>query len=278
MLSEKTLLCVRKSATPLCIALSVAFLFPSMLHSAEERSYALEIRKYVDEDTVYLLENMQQNITKPSEKTVVEALLCESGPQAIVLFQKQLNDYPDPALDQLSNSRIAAYNLALNSTAPLPKLSRPLFSTKQQDAGVKASTQQQLASLPSKPKEEISPLPLPSALTMKLEATPPPSPAPVKPIQNVTPPASPTPVKPDQESTIARSTGFTLQFGYFASKANAIALTKKVSLYEPAEMIERGQFYSVRLKKIFTKKQDAGAMIKKLPFTAIIIQAQEMPH
>lgn len=248
MLSEKRLLRIRKSAAQLCIALSVALFFPAILYAAEERSYAREIRKYVDEDTVYLLENTQQNITLPSERTVVEALLCESGPQAIELFQKQLSDYPDPALDQISNSRIAAYNLALNSTAPLPKLSRPLLPAKPQTSGVQENLKQQLVPIPSKPKEKIEHLP------------------------------SPAPVKATQESTSAGSSGFTLQFGYFENKANAAILTKKVSLYEPVEIIEEGQFYGVRLKKIYATKQDAGALIKKLPFPAFIVPMKKTPH
>lgn len=263
MLSEKRLLRIRKSAAQLCIALSVALFFPAILYAAEERSYAREIRKYIDEDTVYLLENTQQNITLPSERIVVEALLCESGPQAIELFQKQLSDYPDPALDQISNSRIAAYNLALNSTAPLPKLSRPLLPAKPQESGVQESSKQQLASISSKTKEEITPRP---------------SPAPVKPAHELALRPSPAPVKPNQKSTFARRSGFTLQFGYFENKANAAILTKKISLYEPVEIIEEGQFYGVRLKKIYATKQDAGALIKKLPFPAFIVPIKKTPH
>jgi|GEM_PF-169722 len=308
MLSEKRLLRIRKSAAQLCIALSVALFFPAILYAAEERSYAREIRKYVDEDTVYLLENTQQNITLPSERIVVEALLCESGPQAIELFQKQLSDYPDPALDQISNSRIAAYNLALNSTAPLPKLSRPLLSAKPQESGVQESSKQQLASISSKTKEEITPRPSPAPVKPAQESAPLPSPAPVKPAQElalrpspapvkatqelalrpspapvkpnqqISPRPSPTPVKPNQESTFARRSGFTLQFGYFENKANAAILTKKISLYEPVEIIEEGQFYGVRLKKIYATKQDAGALIKKLPFPAFIVPIKKTPH
>ncbi|MGB7509982.1 MAG: SPOR domain-containing protein [Pelodictyon phaeoclathratiforme] len=293
MLSEKRLLRIRKSAAQHCIALSVAFFFPSILYSAEERSYAREIRKYVDEDTVYLLENTQQNITRPSEKTVVEALLCESGPQAIELFQKQLSDYPDPALDQISNSRIAAYNLAFNSTAPLPKLSRPLLSAKPQESDVQGNSKQQIASISSKTKEEITPRPSPAPVKPAQESAPLPSPAPVKPpqelalrpstaqvkpIQQISPRPSPTTVKPTQESTFAGSSGFTLQFGYFGNKANAENLTKKISLYEPVEIVEQGQFYSVRLKKLYATKQDAGALTQKLPFTAIIVPVKKAQH
>ncbi len=291
MLSEKMLFRLCKNAAPLCIAFSIALYSPSLLHSAEERSYAREIKQYVAEDKVYLLENIQENITRPSEKTVAEALLCESGPQAIELFQKQLKEYPDPALDQLSKSRIAAYSLALDSTAPLPKLSSPLPSPKSQNAGVQESTKPHIASIPNKPKQAISPLPLPLAVREKLEAAPPPSTAPVKPKQEanhpaspasvkpkleVNPPVPPASVKPKQEAAIARSSGFTLQFGLFANKENAVALSKKLSLYEPVEIIEHRNSYRIILKKSYVTKQEAEAMLKKLPFIAIIVPANEV--
>ncbi len=140
---------MRKSAASLCFALSVVLLSPPVLHSAEEHSYAQTIQQYVGEDKVYLLENIRQNITRPSEKMVVDALLCESGPQAIELFKKQLRDYPDPLLDQLSTSRISAYRLALQSTASLPKLSRPLPPPKPGLAEIPDTTRQNTAPLPA---------------------------------------------------------------------------------------------------------------------------------
>jgi cell division protein FtsN len=278
MLSEKMLFHFRKRAMPLCIALSVTLFSSPVAHSAQDRSYALEIQKYVAEDKVYLLENIQQNMTRPSEKTVVEALLCESGPQAIELFQKQLRDYPDPALDQLSTSRIAAYRVALDSTAPLPKLSPPLPSAKPQLASIPGKPKQDMAPIQSplseKPAVEAKPLTLPLAVRQKLESTPPPSPAKKRPEPEKTPILSALPEKPEQKSTSAGNAGYTLQFGLFANKENAVALTKKISLYEPAEIIVQGQFNRVILKKNYATKQEAGALMKKLPFESIIVQAK----
>jgi cell division protein FtsN len=288
MLSEKILFRLSTRIAPLCIMLSVALFSPPVLYSAEERSYAREIQQYVAEDKVYLLENLQQNITRPSEKTVVEALLCESGPQAIELFQKQLRDYPDAALNQLSSSRIAAYNLALDSTAPLPKLSRPLPLAKPQVPGVQESTKQQIASIQSKAKLDIAslqpplpveqkpeakPLPLPLKVTQKLESTPAPSSAQKKPKPEKT--ASPSPKKPKPGSTLARSAGYTLQFGLFSKQENALELTKKISLYEPAKIIVEGQVSRVVLKKNYATKQEVGAIMKKLPFVSCIVPARQ---
>jgi cell division protein FtsN len=100
----------------------------------------------------------------------------------------------------------------------------------------------------------------------------------VKPNQDATPPATPAPVKPKQEAAIARSTGYSLQFGLFAIKENAVALSKKISLYEPVEIIEHGKSYRVLLKKNYLTKQEAEAMMKKLPFVAIIIPTKEAQH
>jgi cell division septation protein DedD len=240
MLSEKRLSRLRKSAVSLCFALSVSLSSPPMLHSAEERSYALTIQKYVNEDKVYLLENIQQNITIPSEKIVVYALLCESGPQAIDLFKKQLRDYPNPLLDQLSTSRIAAYNLALNSTAPLPKLSRPLLPAKPTVTAVEDSTKQKPASTTN----------LTSAL----------------------------PDRSKQETSIANKGGFTLQFGIFANKENADALVNKISVYEQAKTIQQGVLFKVRLIKAYASKEDAVNLAKELPFKAIIVPDIEAPR
>lgn len=290
MLSQKILYHLRTSALPLCIALSVTLCSPPLLHSAEERSYSNEIQHYVAEDKVYLLENIRQNITRPSEKTVVDALLCESGPQAIELFQKQLRDYPDPSLDQLSTSRIAAYRVALDSSAPLPKLSRPLPVPKQQVAAEQGRSKPPVASIQDKPNQDIAShqtplpetsagtknlLPLPMAVRQKLESTPAPPYAQERPKSNGIPLSSPLPEIPKQKATIARTTGYTLQFGAFKNKENAEALTKKISLYEPAEIIVQGLLHRVLLKKKYASIQEAETMMKKLPFVSIIFQAKE---
>ena len=264
MLSEKRLFRLRKSAASLCIALSVTFFSPPVLHCAEERSYAHDIQQYVDEDKVYLLENIRQNITRPSEKTVVEALLCESGPQAIELFKKQLREYPDPVLDQLSTSRIAAYSLALERTAPLPKLSRPLPQAKPSLTNIQDTTKQQIALIPEKPKPEMLNPPLPHS--------------PEKPKQNTVSLPVPLTVRSKQEVTITKKSGFTLQFGSFTNKENADILTKKISVYEPAKTIQQADLYKVLLKKNYDSRQEATDMLNRMPFSAIVIQENEVPH
>lgn len=108
----------------LCMALFMLSANPALLLAAGEIRNASLIRQYVDEDKVYLLENIRQNFTRPSEKLVIEALLCEDGPKAKALYRRQLKDYPDPELDRISTSRINAYNLALNSTVPPHRLSQ----------------------------------------------------------------------------------------------------------------------------------------------------------
>ena len=259
MLSEKRLFRLRKSAASLCLALSVMFFSPPVLHCAEERSYAREIQQYVDEDKVYLLENIRQNITRPSEKTVVEALLCESGPQAIELFKQQLREYPDPVLDRLSTSRIAAYNLALERTAPLPKLSRPLPPAKVSLTNIQDTTKQQIALIPEKPEMETHPLPHSSE----------------KPKQNTRFLPVPLSVRSKQEVTITKKSGFTLQFGSFTNKENADVLAKKISIYEPAKTIRQADIYKVLLKKNYDSKEEATDMLNRMPFSAIIVPTNE---
>ena len=77
--------------------------------------YSAQILQYVEQDKVYLLENLRSRVISNSEKTVIDALLTEDGPQAARLFRKQLQDYPDPVLDSLSTARLGAYQQALSS-------------------------------------------------------------------------------------------------------------------------------------------------------------------
>jgi cell division protein FtsN len=248
MLSEKRLFRLRTSIASLCIALSVALFSSPMLHCAQEHSYAPEIQQYVGEDKVYLLENIRQNITRPSEKIVVDALLCESGPQAIELFKKQLRDYPDPLLDQLSTSRIAAYNRALERTAPLPKLSRPLPPAKPGLADVQETVTPPLPILPEKPRLTRVLLPAPLPETSR------------------------------QESTRTKKSGFTLQFGSFANKENADVLADKISVYEAAKTIQQGDLFKVRLRNTYTSREEAADRKNQLPFSAIVVQENEAQH
>ncbi len=82
---------------------------------AEQAGYGAWILQYVEQDKVYLLENLRTRVTKNSEKTVIDALLAEDGPRAARLFERQLKAYPDPALDSLSKARLSAYNAILSA-------------------------------------------------------------------------------------------------------------------------------------------------------------------
>lgn len=237
MLSDKTILFIRKIAAPLSVALSFALFCPPVLHSAGEQSYAREIQRYVAEDKVYLLENLRQKVALPSEKLVLEALLSEDGPQAVALYQKQLALYPDPALDQISRSRIAAYSLAMESPVPVPPL---------------ASRQDTTKHLPvSRLKKRERKVAIPEKAT------------PEKPSLKVT----------KQETTSAGQKNFTVRFGSFKNRDNAEALAKKISLYAPAETIKQGELYRVQLKNNYASKQEAEAAAKKIPFARIVIPA-----
>ena len=83
--------------------------------TAEQAGYSAWILQYVEQDKVYLLENLRARVTKNSEKTVIDALLAEDGPKAARLFERQLSVYPDPALDSLSKARLSAYNAILSA-------------------------------------------------------------------------------------------------------------------------------------------------------------------
>lgn len=90
---------------------------PAPSPAAEQiTDYRALILQYVEQDKVYLLENLRSRVTNKSALTVIDALLTEDGPQAARLFRKQLQDYPDPALDSLSKARLTAYQSALSST------------------------------------------------------------------------------------------------------------------------------------------------------------------
>jgi hypothetical protein len=235
MLSDKTKSILRKSPATLCVALSVALFFPPVLHSTGEPSYAEEIRRCVAEDKVYLLENIRQKVILPAEKLVIDALLSEDGPQAVTLYQKQLTQYPDPVLDQISTSRIAAYSLAKESVMPLPKVTIPEPSVKPH------ATRPILVS--AKP---------PVAISKEKEK------------QEQTAPAQLTP-------TTAKKP-FALQCGSFKSRGNAETLAKTISLHIPVSVTQQGEFYKVLLKTHYVSKEEAVNAAKKLPFETVVVQ------
>jgi len=236
MFSDKTMFLLHKQSVILYFLAVSAGLFCPPVFAAEELSYARMIRQYVNEDKVYLLENIRQKVTRPSEITVINALLCEDGPQAVELYRKQLAEYPDPELDQLSTARIAAYQLALNSTAPLPRLSIPGPSTKLRFPSLRDSARQS--------DTQQSPLPVPARLTLK------------------------------QEKSVAGPANFFLRFGSFENLQNAENLANNISLYEPAEIIRQGGINKVQLKKAFATKESAAATAKMLPFDSIVVPAR----
>ncbi len=236
MLSDKTLLLLRNLAAPLSVAFSVALFCPTVLHAADEQSYAREILRYVAEDKVYLLDNLRQKVALPSEKLVLEALLSEDGAQAVSLYQKQLTLYPDPALDQISRSRIAAYSLAMESAAPAPL----------------ASKQDTTKHLPtSRIKKSEKKVPIPEKAN----------------------PAEPPVKVTKQETTATGQKTFTVRFGSFKSRENAEALATQITRYAPTETFLRGELYRVQLKNNYTSKQEAEAAAKKLPFAGFVIPA-----
>lgn len=235
MLSDKTKSILRKSPATLCVALSVALLFPTVLHSTGEPSYAEEIRRCVAEDKVYLLENIRQKVILPAEKLVIDALLSEDGPQAVTLYQKQLTQYPDPVLDQISTSRIAAYSQAKESLMPLPKVTIPEPAPKPHSI--------QPAKVPIKP-----------AVVINKEKTK----------QELATPAHPAP------ASVKKT--YALQGGSFKNRENAEALAKKITLHTPAIVLQQGNFFKVILKTRFASKEEATAAAKKLPFDTIVVQ------
>jgi hypothetical protein len=238
----------RRAIRRTCTALlcSALFLLPASLSGllAAEGTYnARLIRQYVDEDKVNLLESVRQKFSRPSEKLVVEALLCEDGPKARALYQKQLREYPDPDLDGISSSRIAAYNLVLNNTAPPPKLSiagpaqKPKFTGPKDTTGIRQEGNSPLVGSP------------------------------------VTPPAPPPQLPPQTTRQQESMDGYTLQFGSFGNIQNAETLARKVSYYSEAEIIRQNDIYRVRLKKAYPTREEAADAARQLPFDAIVIHS-----
>ena len=282
MFSGNPIFFIRKSSALLYAALSFGFFCPQVLHAAEEHSYAQEIQQDVADDKVYLLESIRQKVTIPSEKTVLEALLCEDGPQAVMLFQKQLREYPDPALDKISTSRIAAYNIALNGTSVLQKSSIPLSSIKPPQSVIKADTSQQSI----KPQLNV---PVLSAQQQPSVATDDSTKHLTRPRTNILHPSAlkedttkhsskPQTTTPaahmaasKEQKVIAGPTTSTLQFGSFESRQNAEVLAKKIAPYASVEIVQKGQMYKVLLKTHFASKEEASAAAKELPVRAIVV-------
>ncbi len=238
MLSENKTTRRHNKLVVLIMMLTATLFATHQLQAEEQHSFARQIRQYADEDKVYLLENIRQKVTIPSEKIVVDALLSEDGPKAVALYRKQLAEYPDPVLDPLSTSRIAAYNSVLSSPEPTIKLTRP-------------------GAIPRPPKTEESKKP------PVVAAAKDPTPAPVV--------EKSTPVK-------KRAGGFTLQFGSFSARENAEILLKKLSPTAPAEIILDNGMYKVRLKESYGSKQEAAAATRSVPVEGIVVPLKAGQH
>lgn len=219
-------------------------------------SYATIILQNVREDKVYLLENIRGNVTKPSEKMVVEALLTEDGPRAAGLYRKQLAEYPDQQLDAVSRSRLAAYERATGATARPPlnasKTARPAVA-------------QPPTAPAARPDTVVRKTPLPATLPARRPdssasaAKPAPAPVAARPAAL---PATPA---------VTPAGNFTLQFGSFDSATNAEQLAAQLPQGSPAGVVKVGEVFKVRLKRSFETKEEATAFARNLPIESFII-------
>ncbi|TCD48655.1 SPOR domain-containing protein [Chlorobium sp. N1] len=227
----------------LCMAASAALTMLSpAARAAGETSYATLIRQYVEQDKTYLLQKIRQKAVVPSEKAVIEALLCEDGPKAVALFRKQLVMYPDPAIDPISHRRIADYNRTLTAEVPVPRLSKPVATP--------------VPAAPPQPK---------AAPAAPVAAAVPPAPA--------APTPAPEPQKPARYSTTAYAPGdtHTLQFGSFSSRANAEALADRLSAESQVTVVFERQMYKVRLASGFRSADAAKSAGRRLSIPSITL-------
>jgi len=229
--SVKTMLSFHSLAKKLLIILPAFSGIPQGMLDAAPVSYAPQILQYVSEDKVYLLENIRKNITIPSEKLVADALLAEDGPQAAYLYRKQLGDYPDPSLDDLSRSRLSAFQFALNQPIAFPEVVPKIAVTPA--TGKTAS--------PVKPKE------------VPVQAKP-------------SAPATAAVPKP----VMARGM-YTLQFGSFGNRANAEKLAAELSGYGPVSIVQDDGMHKVRLQKSWQTEEDAERAGSSIPFGSIAV-------
>lgn len=240
-----------------CVMTSLGFPIHQPAAVADEISYASEIAQYVREDKVYLLENIRPQIRKPSEKILVEALLTEDGPKAAKLYREQLAEHPDPWLDSISRSRIAAYEQAISIKPGLPVMQakastgpRPLPTT----AIYQPSQPPQSAVRPDSSLKRISPPPAPARPASSGEAT-----------------GTPLPPTRPQMSSATATGGFTLQFGSFDSVTNADQMAAQLSSRAPARVRQINGVYKVRLQRSFATQQEAEAFARTLPIESIVV-------
>ncbi|WP_236848247.1 SPOR domain-containing protein [Chlorobaculum limnaeum] len=236
-------------------SLGIPILQPAAV--ADEISYASEIAQYVREDKVYLLENIRPQIRKPSEKIHVEALLTDDGPKAAKLYRKQLAEYPDPSIDSISRSRIAAYEQAITIIPGLPVMQ------------AKASTgpRPSLATTSYQPSQPTRSAVRPDSSLKRIS----PPPAPARPASSGATTGTPLPPPRPQMSGATATGGFTLQFGSFDSVTNADQMAAQLNSRAPARVRQINGVYKVRLQRSFTTQQEAEAFARTLPIESIVV-------
>jgi len=248
---------------PFIVLFSTASLLFTSRHlpaAPEESSFATEILQDVRQDKVYLLEKIRRKLIKPSEKTLVEALLTEDGPKAAALYRLQLAEYPDQLLDPVSRARLAAYEETVGMTAshPAPQPARPAVITPVRQAPVR---------IVNKPLAYTRHVPVTQPDTVQAPPlTAKPQPAPVAKIPAK---SQPTPVaKP------ASGGSFTLQFGSFDNAANASQLVSQIASSSPASVVLINGVYKVRLKQTFSTRSDATSFSRRLPVESFVVTVQ----
>ncbi|NTV67646.1 MAG: SPOR domain-containing protein [Chlorobaculum sp.] len=219
-------------------------------------SYASEIAQDVREDKVYLLEKIRPQITNPSEKLLVEALLTEDGPKAARLYRKQLAEYPDPQLDPISRSRLAAYEEAAATMPGLPVMQAKASATSKIPLDPTAPLLQP-PSTASRPDSSIKRLPPP------LVRTPP--------AKKADTASAALPASRPQKPLAPASGAFTLQFGSFDSITNADQMAAQLSSSAPARVQQINGVYKVRLKRSFASQQEATSFARSLPIESIVV-------
>jgi len=241
-----------------CVMAGVSFPCRQPAALADQTSYASEIAQDVREDKVYLLEKIRPQITKPSEKVLVEALLTEDGPKAAALYRKQLSDYPDPQLDQISRSRLAAYDQAVATTPGLPVM------------------QARASSSSRPPVATITNTALPNRTSVKPDSS----------LRRVNPPPSVTArsassgettgatLPPPPASGTTATGSYTLQFGSFDSITNADHMVAQLDTRSPAKVQQINGVYKVRLKRTFATEQEAEAFGRTFPIESIVVPQQ----
>uniref|UniRef100_Q3AQY3 SPOR domain-containing protein n=1 Tax=Chlorobium chlorochromatii (strain CaD3) TaxID=340177 RepID=Q3AQY3_CHLCH len=217
---------------------------PTSVDAAATRSYARDITSALASNNVERLKSLQDKLTVPAEKLVVEALLTEDGAQAQELYQKQLSLYPDAALDQVSRSRLVAFAQAQERAVALTP------------------------SVAQSPKSSSAD----SAAPAVKPVVPPPAPIVQVPVQPAAT-ATVAQVLPPQQPQ-AQAKGFTLRFGSFKSEANAQTFASDVNRYAPTEIVLLDGLYRVQLSARYATAEEARKVSRAIPMQSLTVSAQ----